>query len=921
MKNEIKINTTISLISLDRKLSDTNYPNIVYKDDKITKTEAQARIAILNNSWMNVDSISLEELMELVVNKGKSFVPSAFNIVESKSTGYSITTDFYVNKFNRTNGETVIGFKNKRTKKYDETYTKASHVTSKKNETFKSCQLLCIDVDKGYNSLEELQQFIQESPMMDCSFIYPTFSYTDTAFKVRVGWLLDKPITEYNEFRYIIINLINMFNSDQACKDAARLYYPANKQIGLLYSNYNITFSKELFINTLPSLSTNSKKSQSMYNNILYTNCDENGFVERKQTQEDFKQKMIELGYTYYTDDSHTNNLIRNFNFEYAIENNSTLIKLINEHLSYSELFLLAVNLAQVEGGIKFLNEVMNLNNNNGLSHYNNSDFEIINSVRKYNYIPKSTFFFYDCYPQPDYYVKQIKTEKPMITLKEAELKLKEFYREAMLARNTNIHIVKVPTGLGKTKLIEDIETLNAVLAFPNHMLKDEVSGRISEAEFIDDTLFRTKRKLNNKFVVTPKLPELSKELTHKVNYLYKVGLSQEVSKLFDDVKKHPSNYAASDVEKVLEYRQQLFECFKGEVNVVTTHKMTQYIDFKQNTIIYDEDPFSSIIELSYITGKDLKHLFDIAKDKKNSVLGKIVAQIKVNLETAVSDQIFNHIELSPDNKLLIIEELKKEGIYSSNIIGFITCSSYYLHYSFDKDGLNEIVADLINPLTKINFVTRTDLPMNKKIIIFSATISENIYKQLYGDRVKFYNIDNVETVGEVFQDTRYSYTRSCLNFDKITGRGNVRKYINKELSDKNIDSVITYKGYNDIVDNTNEEIYFGNCVGFDELKGKNIAIVGTPYYNEWSYVLMAKAINPNKRFNNVKFQKREVEFGNFLFKINTFEEDILKDLHLEMTTSEVIQAIGRARVLREKCNVYLFSNIPIDGATQKYIK
>ncbi len=39
------------------------------------------------------------------------------------------------------------------------------------------------------------------------------------------------------------------------------------------------------------------------------------------------------------------------------------------------------------------------------------------------------------------------------------------------------------------------------------------------------------------------------------------------------------------------------------------------------------------------------------------------------------------------------------------------------------------------------------------------------------------------------------------------------------------------------------------------------------------------------------------------------------------MVTSELIQAIGRARILREKCTVYLFSRIPIDGAEQKYVR
>lgn len=46
---------------------------------------------------------------------------------------------------------------------------------------------------------------------------------------------------------------------------------------------------------------------------------------------------------------------------------------------------------------------------------------------------------------------------------------------------------------------------------------------------------------------------------------------------------------------------------------------------------------------------------------------------------------------------------------------------------------------------------------------VLSATANEEIYRHLFGDRLRFSDLSNVETVGVIEQDTTYSYSRHSL--------------------------------------------------------------------------------------------------------------------------------------------------------------
>jgi len=103
-------------------------------------------------------------------------------------------------------------------------------------------------------------------------------------------------------------------------------------------------------------------------------------------------------------------------------------------------------------------------------------------------------------------------------------------------------------------------------------------------------------------------------------------------------------------------------------------------------------------------------------------------------------------------------------------------------------------------------------------------------------------------------------------------------------------------------------------------LTHSDIAVVGTPHLNTIVYSLYACALGYNIRFNDFNFQYREIEWHNYRFFFETCsQKEELIDLQLHLIESELLQAIGRARVLREDCTVMVFSSLPITGAKFQY--
>ena len=61
------------------------------------------------------------------------------------------------------------------------------------------------------------------------------------------------------------------------------------------------------------------------------------------------------------------------------------------------------------------------------------------------------------------------------------------------------------------------------------------------------------------------------------------------------------------------------------------------------------------------------------------------------------------------------------------------------------------------------------------------------------------------------------------------------------------------------------------------------------------------------------KMQPQTISHNRYRFQFTTFQDEGLRKVHLWMIESELEQAVGRARLLRNRCEVHLFSNFPLN--------
>ena len=95
-------------------------------------------------------------------------------------------------------------------------------------------------------------------------------------------------------------------------------------------------------------------------------------------------------------------------------------------------------------------------------------------------------------------------------------------------------------------------------------------------------------------------------------------------------------------------------------------------------------------------------------------------------------------------------------------------------------------------------------------------------------------------------------------------------------------------------------------------MKGQNLVVVGTPFSNEKVCKLIACHVGIP---TDEKMQFLEVADDEYKYWINTYKNEDLKNLQLYFIKSDLIQAVGRARLLRNDCTVKLYSCIPLSQA------
>jgi hypothetical protein len=445
----------------------------------------------------------------------------------------------------------------------------------------------------------------------------------------------------------------------------------------------------------------------------------------------------------------------------------------------------------------------------------------------------------------------------------------KEAFNVAMVA-NEKINIVKAPVGIGKSHILRNKQ--DVAICLPTHKLKEELFHQMT---------------VESKMV--PELPIFENtSLNNKIFHYYKSGLRSAVL----DLLRITANNDTNDGRAAKQYLNELELAKAWKGTLLTTHERSLHQEMQQKVLIYDEDCIHSLISLKSFQLNDLGSLIinypDLAlyyNDCYNDLMkaeANIMHQINV-------DEVPIH---------LLIEKLKSEPILS-NLVEFFTANKYYKEVHKNKKG---------QTITTIHYAKFNHFPANKKIIILSATCNLEFYERVFSNQNKTIEIPTVENKGIVIQNTKYSNSRQSMkkrdkdNFKEIIGDHPVitfmseSKELNTEYSKNNGDL----------------NMYFGNTRGYNELKGKDLLVIGTPHINQIVYYFHAEYMGIDTNAIDKKMEYQTIQWKGMQFKFQTFNNTDLRNIQLHLIEGELIQAIGRARTIRTDAQVQVFSNFPL---------
>ncbi|MCX6230831.1 MAG: hypothetical protein NTZ33_04745 [Bacteroidetes bacterium] len=741
---------------------------------------------------------------------------------------------------------------------------------TRSNNNWVSQSVYYLDFDETIKVDDALDKFKEFD--ITPNFYYFTFSHVDDKCpRFRLVYSTDSVIYDPDQQKFHIIQMVKtVFNkeADPLCTDISRMYFGGNEP--KMITSLSIDINKLIdFVSNHVITKDNGKRRKigSKWVELLhiYSNT-------RLETESSGTIKYIEeLG--SFKNNYHDFDLL------------SERIKIFNDfvngkQLSHNEIFGLATNLRWFKGGIKYMKEMMLKHNNMNRANYTKHKFTIFNCVDCYDYLPMKLENFSPYEEDHQYYsliaavkVSRFEPEiimKPeLISLEEGEKLHDKALDDALTSYDTDIHIIIAPTGIGRGRRLEKI-TNEIIICQPTHLLKNETSERMKKAG-------------NSDHVIIPEFPTFNDESRNQMfRNLFDLGMSEAVNIQLNNIAEMPGYDESSKKDRQLaeEYINNLEMCrnIKGKP-LLTTHIRGLYSDNPGKEIIFDEDPIENVLEIKDTT---LTDLYKLKKLLKNESFDKLYE--KVN---AAEPGIFINIDKVDVKREDMIAAVSRLDI-STNVFKFIKAAA------FIRDTKH---------LDKIYYVIHHKLPEDKKVIILSATPMVDIYKKLYGDRVKVTDISNIKLNGYITQYPARSMSRSGMTAEDV-------EWV-ISLSG-NLNPIITFKTKKELFKNASNTMHYNNAEGYDEYCGDDISVVGTPHANEIVYKLWGGAIGIDVNDDDCKLNFRNIVWDSRKFVFFTYENKELQNLQLRYIESELLQAVGRARPLREDVEVKVFSNFPL---------
>lgn len=770
---------------------------------------------------------------------------------------------------------------------------------------FQQLRLLGVDIDGGtsYKEFLEISRHYEITPFL----IYDTFSSTDKNERFRAVYLLDDTIKNLKVAEFFVKMLIQVFpGADTSCKDASRMFFGGkhvryfSEKNRLNIENLLIAYNTEMYIKDSKNYNRNIQNF-AMQHDIAYERG--NMKIRRKDLgdknkgipsnavivgnmvieldKEEYKQKILPVKHENMGENNEDIKTMDNYRRLSGITEDKLKLycRLYKDHIEkdvhHDLKFMLATNLRFVRNGKSLFMK--------GVREKSKEKWKIAwKYITKNNYSPecctKGCPYFNKCQVYALYFkllwdIIPLANKKDYITMEEAHTQLNRYLDEAVNAEDKKIHLIKAQTALGKTQTYCEMAARKPDCSFmfvvPTVKLQEEIWNRL--------------HKMNVQSIKTVSGIEIARKMKlsicEELEMLYKCGQGEKVKrKLQEYVLKHAKEL--SEVEnnqlKMCLNQSQMLD---GTCCVVTTHRMFLNLPvdiLNKYEIIVDEDILMSII----------KNNGSVPVVKIQEVLDKKI------FKSAVEEQLKLLLNMKKDE--VIKRERGRECSLSEENMknyGEITMLLRNRIFCYDEES------------KEIRYFISQEVP-NVKMIVLSATLNKKLWDDFCKNReCEIKEVGEVMYEGELKQYTHYSMSRTCI---QENGYQKIKQQIAK-ITGKKDALIITFKGLKE-----NPDIYFGKTEGFDEYKGQDIVVLGTPHYIMSLYKLVGTYLGYDAER---KLTRQRVENSTYSFNLMTFKDFDMRNLQMYILESELEQAVGRARLLRYNATVWVFSNFPLRQA------
>lgn len=784
-------------------------------------------------------------------------------------------------------------------------------------------QIFGLDFDDGI-TFEEIQERCKRY-QLPIAFAYHTFSSSEKQERFRVVFVHETLI----EDMFIVKIAMQMFHklfpeSDKNCTDLSRLYLGGKELIycdetaafalvqllplfhKALDGNQHYKRNLEQFCSKQKILMIHSKAAMGD-GNVLATLVENGDFMDSaiihiigETTKTPFF--VIERG-------KHQSNIrqakMKQKRIDISMENSGC--QLLDDFLSgievnHQEKYIIITNLRHINGGEKIFLETLE-------KYYDEETLEKWKTALKYmcGYKPMRCSadvcpYFASCYQygtilntlSVDRKVYRTR-EEVYYPLEEAVACLKENLETAYRYHGIGIHLIKAQTSIGKTTqyidLIRRYSQDQFLIALPTNALKKQVKADLKRSGIAEEDIFMTPSISDN---------PLFKEEWEQIKSAHKSGIhNKKISVLKETLKKIKDD---PDKKAMAEECERLIEGINGrkeERVIVTTHAaLMQMPDtfLSQFTVIIDEDILQLAVfnQIYTVSTECLERVIEHGSPGYSRIAGQMLAA-KENEYRKIS---------STDHLFPLSEEQMME----------LECGA--------DDNINDMkkaeafvkVKDLQSDTGVIKYFCPHKFS-TQKYIILSATLNENVYRRYFDDMMPVYAYETKQVAykGKVIQ-----YPYHSLGRRDLAGKMEVFEFARMIAGQEKLE-IITFKegsSIKGVAHMNTKDLHFGNTTGINSLSGKDLAVVGTPYKVEEAYKLVAAYLGADVNQEiDANPRPRRVEYNGYSFCITTYHDEFLREVQLYALESELEQCVGRARLLRNACTVYVFSAFPCEQA------